>query len=292
MLFSWIRRCLSSSVIILIDAVFSRMKPLRRLLEGHVANLAQSHGVSVHPGFKSCQSRLFYEYSMHKTSPVLLTVLPDGSVEKKPKRLEPSPRKILFTYSYPQSLKAVVSGLQEPVKSSPFVRKQSDGSWAVVQAWTAHLTSNFEIDFRIQKLEDVMSSEILSLERKREIQMAQRQFSEALTDLFGEAISQVLYCTRTVWNEKFAFQGKLGDLTELLQEPAAQWLLGIKTVTKDYMDVYHIRLQRWDSWLMPSVQRFYFGDQTAEYVVYMREGNSRMTCIKTLEQFQRDCSGA
>jgi hypothetical protein len=268
------------------------MKPLRRLLEGHVANLAQSHGVSVHPGFKSCQSRLFYEYSMHKTSPVLLTVLPDGSVEKKPKRLEPSPRKILFTYSYPQSLKAVVSGLQEPVKSSPFVRKQSDGSWAVVQAWTAHLTSNFEIDFQIQKLEDVMSSEILSLERKREIQMAQRQFSEALTDLFGEAISQVLYCTRTVWNEKFAFQGKLGDLTELLQEPAAQWLLGIKTVTKDYMDVYHIRLQRWDSWLMPSVQRFYFGDQTAEYVVYMREGNSRMTCIKTLEQFQRDCSGA
>ena len=55
------------------------------------------------------------------------------------------------------------------------------------------------------------------------------------------------------------------------------------------MEVYHIRLQGWKNWLRPSVQKFSFSeDPNAKYVIYVREGNSRMTCLKTAEQFQKD----
>lgn len=255
------------------------------LADADLVKHAHESGLKVFAGFKAEENRLLYLHEdKFPNTPLLVTILPSGVIEGDAagKKIPPAKDRGLLTYPKEQLISAV---LAKPLLEKPLCKPylfQKDEQYAMVQLWTVNVNESFRKEFTMN---DDNPDEA---KFKPEAVAALTKAAAALWNVDEKVAAEghkVKYCSKSTQNIDRTYIGTSVTFKKFLAIEGVMASLGIQSVSDNDIIVSTV-----DKKGNKGTQTFTWGDsETAEQVLYKRNGFTSFMCVKSRTQFEEDC---
>lgn len=242
-------------------------------------------GLKVFAGFKAEENRLLYLHEdQFSTTPLLVTILPSGVIEGDAagKKIPPAKDRGLLTYTKEQFLSSEkAKPLLEKPLCTPYLCQKND-QHSLVQLWTVNVNESFRKEFTIN--DDNPDPAKFKPEAVANLIKTAAALWKVDEQVAAEN-HKVKYCSKSTQNIDRTYIGTSVDFKKFLAIEGVMASLGIQSVNDNDITVSTV-----DKKGNKGTQTFTWGDsETAEQVLYKRNGFTSFMCVKSRTQFEEDC---